>query len=166
MSELQILRDELDIDQSTGNIFEVPGIGIAFFFGNSTAHVNDIARGGRDISFSAQDIANNRFNSGRKIRCRGDDACAGKGHVLPGPRLVFLIARKPLDLGSERAGPPGRTSGNAENDGCPPPAGDGHPSVTERQTTGGSTLGAPGAGSPCAAICGAVAEAKSKAGAA
>ena len=41
--ELQILRDEFDIDQPAGGVFEVPALAVALFLGDRAAHFDDVA---------------------------------------------------------------------------------------------------------------------------
>jgi hypothetical protein len=42
VDELQILRDELDIDQASGDVFEIPPIAIASLRRDGVAHFKDI----------------------------------------------------------------------------------------------------------------------------
>ena len=42
VNELQILRDELDIDQPTSCIFEVPAFTVPFLLGNGRAHFHHV----------------------------------------------------------------------------------------------------------------------------
>ena len=40
--KLQILRDELDVDQPAGGVFEVPAIVVALLLGNGAAHLDHV----------------------------------------------------------------------------------------------------------------------------
>ena len=63
MNELQILRDELDIDQPAGGIFEVPAIAVALFLGDRRTHFDDVAGDQFGIARPAQNIANDAFDA-------------------------------------------------------------------------------------------------------
>ena len=41
--QLQILRDEFDIDQAAGRVFEVPALAVAFLLGDGPTHFHDVA---------------------------------------------------------------------------------------------------------------------------
>ena len=41
--ELQILRDEFDVDQPAGGIFEVPALAVALLLGDRAAHLDHVA---------------------------------------------------------------------------------------------------------------------------
>ncbi len=47
VNKLKILRDELDIDQTAGRIFQIPAIVLASFRGDGHPHLESIARDGR-----------------------------------------------------------------------------------------------------------------------
>ena len=42
--ELQILRDELEIDQPAGGVFQVPALVVALLGRDRAAHLDDVAR--------------------------------------------------------------------------------------------------------------------------
>ena len=50
VDELQILRDEVDIDHAARRIFEIPDVVLALFLRNGAAHVGDIGGGGGRIA--------------------------------------------------------------------------------------------------------------------
>ena len=43
VNELQILRDEFDIDQPAGGIFQIPAVGVALLVGDGAAHLDHVA---------------------------------------------------------------------------------------------------------------------------
>ena len=105
--ELQILRDELDIDERAGGIFEIPGIGVALFLGDRRAHLDDIGR----RSCAGRACGTARRGSTASIRAAKsgeprDDPRARERHVLPGPGLALLIAGE-----SRRSASPAGRSG-------------------------------------------------------
>ena len=59
VNELQILRNELNIDQPAGDIFEIPALAVTFFLRNGRSHLHNVAgrhwasRGRRKISRTA-----------------------------------------------------------------------------------------------------------------
>ena len=50
MHELQILRDELDVDQPAGDIFEVPALALALLGRDRLAHLDDVAGDHRGVA--------------------------------------------------------------------------------------------------------------------
>ena len=105
MHQLQILGDEFNIDQPPGGIFEIPRVGIALLFGDSAAHVDDVAGGRSHVPLLAKNLANNRRDLRAKIRRSGHDAGASERHVFPRPGFVLLVAFEALDLGGDRTRP-------------------------------------------------------------
>ena len=65
MNELQILRDELDIDHAAGGIFQIPDIVLAFFLRDRAAHLGDVAGDDRGIAWPRQHLADDRLDLGR-----------------------------------------------------------------------------------------------------
>ena len=104
MHELQILRDELDVDQAAGCVFEVPRIGVAFLLGNGAAHFDDVGGDGTRVALAAEDFVDHRVDAGGESLRRRHDARARERHVLPGPGLAFLVAFKAADLRRQRTG--------------------------------------------------------------
>ncbi len=104
MNELQILRDEFDIDQTAGRVFQIPDIGVAFFLGDRAAHLDDVVGDRASIAFAAQHFADHGFDPGGESRRSGHDTRARQRHVFPGPGFVLLIAGKPADLRRQRPG--------------------------------------------------------------
>ena len=58
VNELQILRDEIDVDEAARGMFQIPDIGLAFFLRDRAAHVGDVNRGARRIARPGQHGAN------------------------------------------------------------------------------------------------------------
>ena len=72
MNELQILRDEVDVDQPAGGELEVPDVALALFLRDGPPHVGDVAGG---------QVPGNRLDwrlGGREA----DALYAGSGHTL------------------------------------------------------------------------------------
>ena len=94
VNQLQILRDELDIDQPAGHVFEIPSLAVAFLGRDRLAHFDDVGGDHLGIAWPAQHRADQRLDARGKWRRGRDDPGARERHVLPGPGFVFLIARQ------------------------------------------------------------------------
>ena len=70
VDELQILRDELDIDQSAGDIFEIPALAIAFLGRDRLAHFHDIAGDHLGVARPAQHGADHAPRRARRIAAK------------------------------------------------------------------------------------------------
>ena len=66
--ELQILRDEFDIDQAAGGVFEVPALAIALFFGDRGAHLHHVARNQSRIARPLQNLADHVLHPRAEFR--------------------------------------------------------------------------------------------------
>ena len=106
--QLQILRDELDIDQSADSVFEVPALAVAFFLGDGAAHFHHVAGDLRDVARALQNFADDLLDPRAEPRRGRDHARARERHVLPGPGLGLLVAGEAANLGGQRPGPSGR----------------------------------------------------------
>ena len=104
VNELQILRDELDIDQPAGDVFEVPAVAVALL-GRDRAGASRPRRR-RPPRHRAAGAAprGSRPRPARRRPATAETTRARQRHVLPGPGLVLLIAREAVDLGGERPG--------------------------------------------------------------
>ena len=107
--ELQALRYELDVDQPTGGVFEIPGIGVAFFLGDRRAHLDDVGDDRARVALAAENIMNGRLDPHGESRRSRDDASARQRHMFPRPGLALLIADEALDLRGQRPGTTRRT---------------------------------------------------------
>src|SRR6476659_8799322 len=105
--ELQILRDELEIDQPTRDVFQVPAFALALFGRDCSPHLHHIARDGFQIARPAENVADDPLDTRRKGWWSRDHAGARQRQMLPGPGLVFLIALERADHRGNRTGPPG-----------------------------------------------------------
>ena len=113
MNELQILRDELDVDQAAGDVFEIPAIALALLARDRLAHLDHV--GGRPPAASRGRHSTARITLSTRAANSGlarNDARARQRHVLPGPGLGLLVARRSRRSGS-RAGRSGRTGAAA-----------------------------------------------------
>src|SRR5262249_45904466 len=63
MDELKILRDELDIDQAAGDVFEVPALVLALLARNGGAHIGSIFGDQRGSTRPTQHIADYRLDT-------------------------------------------------------------------------------------------------------
>ena len=109
VNQLQILRDEIDIDHAAGGIFQIPDVVLALFQRDGAAHVRDIAGDAGGVARPRQHVANDALDSGAKFRRRRDHPRAGQRHVLPGPGLALLIFGEGIDARGHRPGPARRT---------------------------------------------------------
>jgi hypothetical protein len=57
--ELQVLRNELDVDERAGRIFEIPAVGVALFLGDCRAHLDDVSRDNGRLALAAEHLAKN-----------------------------------------------------------------------------------------------------------
>src|ERR1700752_3288552 len=97
VNELQILRNELDIYEPTGYIFEIPVITIPLLLGNCGAHFHDIT--GRQIYVARppQDILDDILNPELECIRRRNNPGSRESHVLPRPGLGLLIGSKAIE---------------------------------------------------------------------
>ena len=66
VDELQVLRDEINVDEAASNIFQIPDIILALLERDRTAHVRHVHRDRRRITRARQDVADDFFYSGAK----------------------------------------------------------------------------------------------------
>jgi hypothetical protein len=62
MNQLQVLRDKLNIDNAAGGILDIPDITLALFFGDGTAHFENIVGDNAGLTPARQHFANDGFN--------------------------------------------------------------------------------------------------------
>ena len=70
MNQLQILRDEIDVDDAARGIFQVPDVVLAFFQPDGAAHVGDIGGDAGGVTQPRQHVTNDIFDFAAKIRRR------------------------------------------------------------------------------------------------
>jgi len=68
VNKLQILGDELDVDQSAGDIFEVPTLAVALLGRDRLAHFGDVAGGHLRVARPAQHGSDEFFHARRELR--------------------------------------------------------------------------------------------------
>ncbi len=107
MNELQILRNELDIDQPASHVFEVPPIAVAFLLGNGRPHFDYVAGDQFGVAWPAQNVANNVLDTLSECRRTRNHARTRERHVFPGPRFGFLIGSKAIESRGQRTCAPG-----------------------------------------------------------
>src|SRR5215467_1072967 len=102
MNELQILRNEFDIDQPAGHIFEIPAITISLFLGYGGAHLYDITCRQIGVAVAPQDILDNSFNSRLELHWSRNNPGPGERHMLPRPCFRLLIDGKGIESRGQR----------------------------------------------------------------
>ena len=65
VNQLEILRDEVDIDHAAGGIFQVPDVVLALLQRDGAAHVRDIAGDAGAVARPRQHGANDAFDRAR-----------------------------------------------------------------------------------------------------
>ena len=68
VSELQVLRDKIDIDQPPRNMLQVPEIALAFFQGDGAPHVGDIDGNACGLARPRQNPANDLLDFAAEFR--------------------------------------------------------------------------------------------------
>ena len=104
VDQLQILRDEIDIDQAAGGVFQIPDVVLALLQRDGAAHVGDVAGDAGAVARPRQHAADDALDPRAKRRRRRDHARARQRHVLPGPGLAFLIVGEGIDPRGQRPG--------------------------------------------------------------
>ena len=110
VDELEVLRDELDVDQAAGRLLQVPGP-LAALLGRDHARASRGRRraiffAGRASRESALPISQSIFDAIALVA--GDRPRAGERHVLPGPGFLRLVGGEGVDVSGERPGLAGR----------------------------------------------------------
>ena len=103
MHQLQILRNELDIDEPAGGMLEIPGISIALFRRNRAAHFHDVGRDRVGIAPAAEHLADRRFDRGRMPPAPKQHAHASAPYA-PKSRLRSPGSRRSRYVRGERPG--------------------------------------------------------------
>ena len=67
VNELEILRDEIDIDHAAGGIFQVPDIVLALLQRDGAAHVRDVAGDAGGVARPRQHVADDRLDPGAEV---------------------------------------------------------------------------------------------------
>ena len=97
MDQLQVLRDELDIDQPARGVFQIPDVVLALLQRDRAAHLGDVVGDDPAVADAGQDTADDILDAGAE-RGRGrNDARARQRHMLPGPGFVLLIVGERID---------------------------------------------------------------------
>jgi len=91
MNELQVLRQEFDIDDAARGIFQIPDVVLALLVGHRPTHFQNVVGDDVDVARTHQHARDQLLDLALEIRRRGNHAGAGQRHVLPGPGLVVLI---------------------------------------------------------------------------
>ena len=103
--ELQILRDEFEIDETAGGKFQIPAVAVAFFGGDGAPHLDHVAGYRRGVAPAAErgadDVSTRLLELRRRRR---NDARSRQRQMLPGPGFVFLIALESSELRRDRSG--------------------------------------------------------------
>jgi len=70
VDQLQVLRDEFDIDHATGGILQIPDVALALFLSDGAAHFQNVVGNNAGLSLARQNIADNGLDLGLKSgRC-------------------------------------------------------------------------------------------------
>ena len=87
VNELEILRDELQIDQPAGGIFEVPARVLALLLGDRLPHLDHIRRHRRRIALAAEHGADHLLDAGGERRRRLRPRARASAPCAPRSRL-------------------------------------------------------------------------------
>ena len=68
MHELQILRDEFEVDQPAGDVFQVPALLVALLGRDRGAHLHDVAGDRLGVARAAQHVADHLLDPRRESR--------------------------------------------------------------------------------------------------
>ena len=112
MDELQVLRDEFEIDQAAGDVFQIPAVGVALLDRDRAAHLDHVAG---DLLRRRAGCAGRRGSPPRPARAKSGDADdharARQRHVLPGPGFGLADSSRttPSDVATGPERPDGRS---------------------------------------------------------
>ena len=68
VNELQVLRDEIDVDEPAGGELEVPDVVLALLLRDRPAHIGDVAGGGGRVAWPRQHAADDVLDPSAKRR--------------------------------------------------------------------------------------------------
>jgi hypothetical protein len=68
VSQLQILRDEIDVDDAAGGMFQVPDVVLALLLRDGAAHIGDVTGDAGAVARPGQHAANDRLDTPAKFR--------------------------------------------------------------------------------------------------
>src|SRR5690606_21964645 len=91
MNELQILRHELEIDETATDVLQIPDLVRTLLSSNSLAHVAHVGGNLGAVAWTDQNITDRLLDPRPQLWRPGDDARPRERHVLPGPCVVRLI---------------------------------------------------------------------------
>ena len=111
MNELEILRDELQIDQPAGGIFEVPARVLALLLGDRLPHLDDVRRDRRGIALAAEHGADHLLDARRERRRPRRPRAPASAPCAPRSRLRSPGSSRKRRCWSPpaRSGPDGRS---------------------------------------------------------
>ena len=104
MHELEILREEFEVDEAARGIFQIPARVLAHLLGDSLPHIRHVGRHHLRIAFAAQHSTDHRSDARGELRRAGHHARPCERQMLPGPGFGLLIACERLDAGRHRPG--------------------------------------------------------------
>ena len=102
VGEDQRLGDEVEIGQAARRELEVEGVPLPLFACDQGPHGMGLPRHDRWIALDGDGLGDGGLDFGRECHVPADYPGAGERHVLPGLRLLPLVAQEPPELGRHR----------------------------------------------------------------
>ena len=103
VTQLQILRNEFQINQATTPHFDCPWVIVALASIHAVSHVKDFAHQLIRIPLFAQHRIGRRNDLFTQIFRTIDRTQAGQRHMFPCPCVVVLIGIETFEMGRKRA---------------------------------------------------------------